>query len=489
MKMSFQTYCFELLQTRGEKGKALRRAMQLWTTTVAKFLEMAADRHDELDDIINGTSANKALKQWVYDNLKLIPELNLMEPTMKHAVYRTLDSQLRSYFALKKSSFEPGFPTGRVVQEDDFAALLDEFTSQGHILTPESEYVTLAGLVSGCGRKSEYLPLDFYYYKPEKGFFIAKSKRGNYFAAMYIEPGNAGFTPKEDDLTIVWLNEKVVARKKPCRLFPLAMNKWLQRRLETYRPATGRVIERKGRYFLNVVFEVPDRQISEPDKIIGVDLGKKRIAAVSVLGTDGRWLESASVEGLHVNQIKQIAMKTAKAQSRGGRYKFPRYGRISKEIVHITVNKIIELASANNAVVVIEELSGLRRANSSAGKSARNHGRKSNTYGLFKDVMTYKCKAAGIQIDMVSAAYTSQTCPMCGHIDPKNRLVRIGDKITRHKFHCTKCGFDHANSDEIAAINIGRKYLYKKECIETKKKSKSAINRGWQDFIKQMCAG
>jgi len=74
--------------------------------------------------------------------------------------------------------------------------------------------------------------VDFYYYRPEKGFFIAKSASGNYFAGLYIEPGNTGFRPEGDDLTIVGLNVPVKPRHKPCRLFPLAMNPWLERKLE-----------------------------------------------------------------------------------------------------------------------------------------------------------------------------------------------------------------------------------------------------------------
>ncbi len=492
--ISYLTYSLELLQTRGAKGRALRTAMQLWTTAVGKFLEMAADSCDELDAImaLPRAESRKKLDHWVYDRVyhdpRLAGETGLMEATVKFALYRTLHSQLKSYFALKADGYEPGFPTGRIVTEGDFPALLDEFAGEGHVATVEGDYVTLAGLVSGFGRKSEYLPLDFYYYKPYKGFFIAKSASGNYFAGLYIEPGNSGFEPAADDLVIVGTGESVVARKKPCRLFPIAMNKRLQRKLETYKPATARVVERGGRFFLHVSLEVADREIPEPRAIIGVDLGKRRIAAASLLTMDGQWLESASVDGLHVRQIKEIEAKVRKAQARGSQYRF-RYKPINKQIVHITANKIIELARQHSAVVVIEELSGLRRANVAPGKRPSNYGRRSNTYALFREAMLYKCKAAGVLVDEVGPAYTSQTCPKCGHIDAKNRLVPVGDKVTRFRFRCVSCGFEHGSSDEVAAVNIGRRYLYKKECIETKRKSKSATNRSWGDFVQQMCAG
>lgn len=242
-------------------------------------------------------------------------------------------------------------------------------------------------------------------------------------------------------------------------------------------------------FFLHVALEVPDREVTEPRTIMGVDLGKKRIAAASILSADGAdWMASLSVDGLHVNQIKEITRKVAKAQARGSQYRF-RYRKLNKQIVHITVNQIIDLARENASLVVIEELSNLRMANVSAGKSNTNQGRKSNTYGTFHDVLLYKCKAAGIPVDEVGAAFTSQTCPKCGHIDKANRLVQEGLGVTRFKFRCTNCEFEHGNSDEVAAINIARKHLYKQECIAVKKKSKSAGNRSWQEFVTQMWAG
>ena len=54
----------------------------------------------------------------------------------------------------------------------------------------------------------------------------------------------------------------------------------------------------------------------------------------------------------------------------------------------------------------------------------------------------------GIPLLFIDPAYTSQTCPVCGHVDKRNRK-------TRDKFLCTSCG--HAGAaDHIAAINIAR---------------------------------
>ena len=45
----------------------------------------------------------------------------------------------------------------------------------------------------------------------------------------------------------------------------------------------------------------------------------------------------------------------------------------------------------------------------------------------------------------VNAVYSSQTCPVCGWVDPQNRKGDI--------FECRKCGFT-ADADQVAAMNL-----------------------------------
>ncbi|SFG12290.1 transposase, IS605 OrfB family, central region, partial [Lachnospiraceae bacterium C7] len=54
----------------------------------------------------------------------------------------------------------------------------------------------------------------------------------------------------------------------------------------------------------------------------------------------------------------------------------------------------------------------------------------------------YKAKLAGIAVEYVNPAYTSQTCPVCGHVHHAN------DRI-----YACKCGF-HIHRDILGAMNI-----------------------------------
>jgi putative transposase len=61
-------------------------------------------------------------------------------------------------------------------------------------------------------------------------------------------------------------------------------------------------------------------------------------------------------------------------------------------------------------------------------------------------MIAYKARLAGHQVVFVRPAYTSQTCPRCGHVGSSNRL-------STRLFRCQRCGFQH-NANFVAALNI-----------------------------------
>ena len=64
--------------------------------------------------------------------------------------------------------------------------------------------------------------------------------------------------------------------------------------------------------------------------------------------------------------------------------------------------------------------------------------------GIIRERMYYKAAKRGIRIVEVAAAYSSQQCPICGHVDRNNRH---GDK-----FHCKACGYI-GDADQVGALN------------------------------------
>ena len=64
-------------------------------------------------------------------------------------------------------------------------------------------------------------------------------------------------------------------------------------------------------------------------------------------------------------------------------------------------------------------------------------------FSKIRDMITYKAKAVGINVDTQDEAYTSQTCPSC-----RNRK-----KPSRRTYHCSKCEWQ-GHRDVVGASNI-----------------------------------
>ena len=82
-----------------------------------------------------------------------------------------------------------------------------------------------------------------------------------------------------------------------------------------------------------------------------------------------------------------------------------------------------------------------------------NYGKKANqklhqwAFSKIQNMITYKAKAVGISIDIEDEAYTSQTCPSCGH----------RKKPSRRTYRCGECEWQ-GHRDVVGASNILTKY-------------------------------
>ena len=77
------------------------------------------------------------------------------------------------------------------------------------------------------------------------------------------------------------------------------------------------------------------------------------------------------------------------------------------------------------------------------------YGKKANeklhqwAFSKIREMITYKARSVGIQVDIQDEAYTSQTCPSCGH----------RKKASRRTYHCSKCKWQGPR-DVVGASNI-----------------------------------
>ncbi|GAT02559.1 IS891/IS1136/IS1341 family transposase [Mycolicibacterium fortuitum subsp. acetamidolyticum] len=130
-----------------------------------------------------------------------------------------------------------------------------------------------------------------------------------------------------------------------------------------------------------------------------------------------------------------------------------------------------------NAVVVLEDLkirNMTRRAapvanpdnpgqflpNGGSGKSGLNRAVLGKGWYRFEQALTSVSRYTGTQVIKVPAAFTSQRCSACGHVDPKSRESQA-------VFRCTTCSTAAQHADVNAAKNVLAAGLAVTVCRET----------------------
>ena len=110
----------------------------------------------------------------------------------------------------------------------------------------------------------------------------------------------------------------------------------------------------------------------------------------------------------------------------------------------ITSRFISDCQRAKADTIVIGDLKGIRDNIKYSKKS--NQKLHQWAFARIAQKICYKAELAGIKVVSESEAYTSQTCPKCGHRKkPKNR-----------NYHCKQCDFKY-HRDGIGAINLFNK--------------------------------
>jgi len=110
-------------------------------------------------------------------------------------------------------------------------------------------------------------------------------------------------------------------------------------------------------------------------------------------------------------------------------------------------NEVVNLATQFDGNIAIERLGHLRKRK---GEWIKKGARKVNRipYGFFRHALKHVAEREGVIVKEVKPAYTSQTCPRCGHIGKENWKGYS-------YFQCVKCGYE-ADRDRTASRNIER---------------------------------
>lgn len=189
----------------------------------------------------------------------------------------------------------------------------------------------------------------------------------------------------------------------------------------------------RGRWYFNVVVEVPAEQ-SSGTKATGIDLGCKEAATTSngekLTGRRYRELEDKLGIAQRAGKKKRVKAIHAKIANR------------RKDDLHKFSRKLVK----ENAAIFVGNVKSLQLAKTKMAKSVLDAG-----WGMLKTMLDYKCAHAGVVFEEVNEAYTTQACSCCGCISSGSPRGRTGLGI--REWTCVECGTLH-DRDVNAAKNI-----------------------------------
>lgn len=228
---------------------------------------------------------------------------------------------------------------------------------------------------------------------------------------------------------------------------------------ETIRSAT---LSRDGaHWFLSVLVDdgcqAPEAHAS-PGSAVGVDRG----VAVAIATSDGALIDQAFVtvgERRRMVALQRKLSRCAKRSTNRDKTRAalaPVRARERRRRLDFAAQTAHQIAAAN-AVVVLEDLKTKQMTKSAKGtidspgrnvaaKSGLNRAILSKGWHQFALALSSAARYTGTNVVKVPAAYTSQRCSACGHVDPKSRESQA-------VFRCTHCPHtEHA--DVNAAKNV-----------------------------------
>ena len=227
-------------------------------------------------------------------------------------------------------------------------------------------------------------------------------------------------------------------------------------------------INRKGRVFVNLIYECHDPVIEEnkDGKIVGLDRGVYNIVTTS------EGVRYGSKDARRVKRkYNHVRSELQEKGTRSAKRRLVSISGCEKRFVHDQnhcISKKLANIDEDVSVYVLEDLSSMNmlRLRGKSSKTMRKWLSNWSYYDLeFK--LAYKCKRNGIRVEFVDARYTSQKCSVCKTIDKTSRKG--------NRYVCRKCG-NTMHADVNAAINIRDNYI-----TRVQQSGQAAVNQpyGW----------
>ena len=232
--------------------------------------------------------------------------------------------------------------------------------------------------------------------------------------------------------------------------FDKGMSKYFDRTI--YKFGTAKLTNKHGKYYLHipVTYDVEENNMSNICNIVGIDRGINFIIA-----TYNSRHKSGFVSGKMIKQKrahysklrKELQMRKTPSSRRKLKAIGQRENRWMQDVNHCVSKALVE-NNPKHTLFVLEDLTGIRSTTERV-KTKDHYLFVSWSFYDLEQKLIYKAKQHQSTVIRVDPHYTSQTCPICGHIEKANRNKKI------HLFTCKNCGYQ-SNDDRIGAMNLYR---------------------------------
>ncbi|MEA5504673.1 transposase [Halotia wernerae UHCC 0503] len=215
-------------------------------------------------------------------------------------------------------------------------------------------------------------------------------------------------------------------------------------KLKGRKPTSAQLCKhRDGSYYIHIQIKDQVPEPLKPTNVIGVDFGRRDIAVTSNGDKwDGKQINNVRDKFSKVRaSLQKKATKGTRSTRRRARQILQRLSgrerRFQQWLNHQISYRIIQQAKSTNAIVAIENLTGIRERTNGQPRNKVER-RRSNSWSFYqlRSFLEYKGIKEGVEVIAVPPAYTSQTCHQCLHIG-----LRSGKR-----FKCGNCSW-HGDAD------------------------------------------
>lgn len=211
------------------------------------------------------------------------------------------------------------------------------------------------------------------------------------------------------------------------------------------------VKRRNGDYYIQICVNIPTQPLHKTPRTIGIDLGRRSIAATSS-GKTWNGDKLSQTRDRYSRVRANVQSKRTKSAKRLLRRLSGRERRFQSWLNHNIAKELVTEAKQTQGALAFEDLKGIRQSLNKKPRSKKER-RKTNNWAFYqlRQYVIYKAAIAGVEIVFVPPAYTSQTCARCHHVHPeKGKSYRSGER-----YKCGNCGWSH-NADINAGLVISQ---------------------------------